>query len=556
MKRFDWKRKTAGVLAPLFALRSEGDLGIGDTSSLMDFVDWAAHHGFGVVQILPINAAAGDYSPYNPVSSVALEPITLRTTPAALQDLTPEDYQEIAADHHLSDSKVDYATVDALKHCLLERSFENFSNRATGQEDRQEAFETFQQAERSWLEGYSMFQSLRERNENVLDWREWPEEHRTPERARHWLEQASKDEAQSLNGRMRYHAYVQWQAAQQWAQVRDHAEAQGVFLMGDIPFGIGRFSCDAWCYPDLFVEGWYGGTPPDRYFKHDPFVQKWGQNWGIPLYQWEAEGAFKWWRQRVGKLMQYFHLLRIDHILGFYRIYGFPWGPELNAAYLQTDREHVSAEGKPLPRFWQRPDDTPEHQAGNKADGEKRLRAIIEEVGEGRLIGEDLGEIPPYLQSSLSMLRIAGYKIPQWEPAFDDPGASSEGCLPSFSVATYGTHDHDPVRNLWTHYLEDSADEAVAQEKKRMMNFARLGKKHLHAFDETLHGALAKALLASESALTIFTITDLLGSADRINKPGVSDSENWTVRMSQSTRELYGDPLSARWSEWIRDTGR
>src|SRR4029450_2460521 len=128
----------------------------------------------------------------------------------------------------------------------------------------------------------------------------------------------------------------------------------------DIPFGVSYYSADVWAHPQLFQSGWCGGTPPDKIFKHDPFVQKWGQNWGIPLYDWNAMRAthFAWWRQRVRMVREFFHLFRIDQWLGFYRIYGFPWRPEQNGVFLALDETAATARTNGLlPCFHPRPDD-------------------------------------------------------------------------------------------------------------------------------------------------------------------------------------------------------
>ena len=107
-------------------------------------------------------------------------------------------------------------------------------------------------------------------------------------------------------------------------------------LMGDIPFGVNYYSADVYSRRDEFALDWSGGAPPEPYFKDDEFTQKWGQNWGIPLYRWDVMRTrnLAWWRQRVRGVRKIFHVFRIDHVLGFYRIYAFPWRPERNAEFL------------------------------------------------------------------------------------------------------------------------------------------------------------------------------------------------------------------------------
>ena len=132
--------------------------------------------------------------------------------------------------------------------------------------------------------------------------------------------------------RARFYRYVQWIAHLQWTAIKSYADERGVGLMGDIPFGVSYYSADVYSRRDEFALDWSGGAPPEPYFKDDEFTQKWGQNWGIPLYRWDVMRTreLAWWRQRVRGVRKIFHVFRIDHVLGFYRIYAFPWRPERN----------------------------------------------------------------------------------------------------------------------------------------------------------------------------------------------------------------------------------
>ena len=132
-----------------------------------------------------------------------------------------------------------------------------------------------------------------------------------------------------LETRRDFHCYVQWIAHQQWREIKAYAEQQGVALMGDIPFGVSYYSADVFAHPERFALDWSGGAPPEPYFKDDAVTQKWGQNWGIPLYRWDVMRShhFDWWRQRVHGVREIFHRFRIDHVLGFYSLYASPWRP-------------------------------------------------------------------------------------------------------------------------------------------------------------------------------------------------------------------------------------
>ena len=127
-----------------------------------------------------------------------------------------------------------------------------------------------------------------EMNGDRETWDEWPPEHSEIDAARRWLDSLGEAERVSLEERRNFHNYVQWIAHRQWREVKAYAEARGVALMGDIPFGISYYSADVFAQPDRFALDWSGGAPPEPYFKDDAFTQKWGQNWGIPLYRWDV----------------------------------------------------------------------------------------------------------------------------------------------------------------------------------------------------------------------------------------------------------------------------
>src|SRR3984893_13563411 len=330
------EKKIAGVLAPLFALSRENDLGIGDLEALRQFIDWAAGIGFKILQLLPINEMGGDHSPYNAISAVALEPTTLHLAPGSPEDLSQEDFDAVIAQNDpekLRKGAVKHDRVRRLKIDLLKKSFVNFSRRAG---DDTVAFDAFCEAECAWLVDYAFFRALMEENENSERWDQWREEHRTADLARAWLGAQSSKKQASFDERVRFYRYVQWIAHSQWTAVKSYAGKRGVGLMGDIPFGVSYYSADVYAHRDEFALDWSGGAPPEPYFKDDEFTQKWGQNWGIPLYRWDVMRArnLDWWRWRVRGVRTIFHVFRIDHVLGFYRIYAFPWRPERNPEFL------------------------------------------------------------------------------------------------------------------------------------------------------------------------------------------------------------------------------
>jgi len=568
----------AGVLAPLFALRGENDLGIGDVGALREFVAWSARHGYRVVQILPVNETGNDNSPYNAISSVALDPPTIELTPEALPDLQAEDVTEemrgidVAKVHG---GPVNYPLVKLLKLKLLERAYQRFAAGSLKKNDkRARAFRAFRKDEAAWIESYALFRTLMELNAGTERWDLWPAEQQSRAKAEAWLAAQKPAERKRLTERGRFFVYVQWVAWAQWRAVREYAGEMGVALMGDIPFGVSFFSADVWAHPELFDHQWCGGAPPERVFKADPFTTKWGQNWGIPLYKWEAHRAekFGWWRQRVGKVRAIFHLFRIDHILGFFRIYSFPWRPDRNDEFLPlTEEEAMARTGGELPHFTPFPDDSLEHKAANLALGEEVLTELVAVCGEFTLIGEDLGEVPDYVRPCLARLRIAGFKIPIWE---DRPDGSMipAGEYEALGVTTYATHDFEPLRATWERWMASiTAAETGGPETwpdrdhawhqvRRLAGWAGLEVPQITPFTGAVQEQLLSGLLATKSWIAVTMITDLFGSLQRFNSPGAVSDSNWSERLPQRVGEFDHDPQLgpkiSRLDALVRASGR
>jgi 4-alpha-glucanotransferase len=563
----DPAQRIAGVLIPVFALRSGSDLGVGDIGGLRAFVDWAAAAGFALVQLLPINETGGDNSPYNAISSTALDPTTLELHPKALPDLSERAYRDTLRPVDLSALRagpVQYAAVKELKQKLLRAAFRRFNARAQRGEGtaRADDFARFQERSAAWLEPYTLFRALMERNGGTECWDRWPAEQQNASAARAWVAKLKSNEARALQRQRLFYAYVQWVAYSQWGALKRHAQERGVSLMGDIPLGISYYSADFFGTPQIFEPGWFGGAPPEPYFKDDPFTQKWGQNWGIPVYAWAEmqKDDYAWWRQRVHGVHDLFHVFRIDHILGFYRIYSFPWRPERNAEFLPLSADDArQLTGGKLPGFKLRDDTSPENRAANCAQGESLLRIVLDAAGETRLIGEDLGTVPDYVRPNLTALGIAGFKIPIWEPDPRTGGLLRGANYGRLSVATYGTHDHQPLRALWGELQKEGGEQQ--QELHKLADFASLPPEMRHAaYNNALRDRLLAALFESNSWIAVCTITDLLGSDERFNVPGTSAESNWSRRMNLTVDDLRagaGPEFSAaRFRQLVEESGR
>jgi 4-alpha-glucanotransferase len=552
------EKKIAGVLVPLFALRGEDDLGIGDIGALREFINWSAQAGFTLVQLLPINETGGDNSPYNAISAMAIEPTTLHLAPGSPEDLTQEDFDAAVSAKNLSKlrrGRVNYRQVKQLKQRILEKAFENFSVRAD--QSRQSELKSFCEQEASWLRDYALFRLLIEQNRGSAAWNHWPRQHQSIESARKWISDLPHDKQASLTQREDFFCYVQWIAHQQWREIKAHAEQRGVALMGDIPFGVSFYSADVFSRANEFMLDWFGGAPPEPVFKDDAFTQKWGQNWGIPLYRWDVMRAksFSWWRERVRGTRLIFHLFRIDHVQGFYRVYAFPWRPEKNSEFLPLDHHQMlERTGGREPHFIPRNDDTPENREANKRDGERYLRVVLEEAGAARVTGEDLGVVPEYVRPNLQHLGIAGFKIPQWEmrDGMIIPGETYD----RLSVATYATHDHEPIRALWDDAFDDSDPEKREQARatlEKIAIFAGLPRNidELN-YEKDFYPAIIDALFRCNSWMAIVMITDLLARSYRFNVPGTRANLNWTRRIQRSIAKLRSSRKERKRMEWIR----
>jgi len=566
MTEFSPDKKIAGILAPLSALRGEMDLGIGDTASLVEFAGWAARKGFGLVQILPANETGSDHSPYNVISSMAFDPSTIATNPKWLPELSREAFEEITGKHDVPSLRkggVKYSAVKALKHDLLETAFRVFRSRKADP-IRLRAFAKFERDEADWLEPYTLFRTLMAWNGTEVV-TEWPEEHRHPGTAGEWTAGLPAADKKCFRDLIRFHAYVQWIAKMQWKTVRAACDKLGIALMGDIPVGVSLYSADVWNSPEIFDLSRSSGAPPEKVFKSDPFTEKWGQNWGFPLYNWQAmsHDNFQWWRRRLGAACEIFHFLRVDHALGFFRIYSFPWRPEENSRFTDLSPEEAGAlTGGRLPGFVERDDSTEENRERNRLQGDMLFRIFLEETGPHRLIAEDLGEVAPYVRPTLAALEIPGFKIPQWERTPDGqmiPGKDYQ----ALSLATFATHDHPPVRQFWNDWFaasgEPATSETAVREMKELLEFCGQGDIPLpQPFTPEIHAALIRGLFACNSWMAVHQITDLFGLDARFNNPGAVGQENWTTRMDGTPGEWDSlhEAALARVSTALRETGR
>lgn len=546
--------RLAGILLPVFSSRREGDMGIGDTMAIREWIDLLSARGVGFLQMLPINETGSDDSPYNAISSVALEPVYLACE--EIPGIDAGDIEETKRKMIGGGEQVDYAEARTAKRQLLGLAWSRW-----GEADGALVweFEEFCRGQALWLDDYCVFRWLMDQAGGSEAWEAWPAAWHEVAGARAHLEQKRGEDTDGVASDLGYFAWVQWLCFRQWRGVKEHAEKRGVKLMGDVPIGVSRCSADVFFGREDFDLDWCGGAPPETMFKHDRFIQRWGQNWGIPVYRWERmEGEdFPWWRQRIEKLCEVFHIFRVDHILGFYRIYAFPWRPQENDRFLDLDdRQAMELSGGALPGWSPRGDDSTENREQNRAEGDRRLRVILEAAAGTAVVGEDLGCVPDYVRPHLESLGIAGFRIPHWDA--DSEGRVIPGsAFPECSFATYATHDHAPLPAVWES-LRDRAGgedgEGARAELRRLAEFAGIGDDV--SYDRDLGWSLIEALLASNSRYAGLMVTDLFALSDRINHPGTVGPQNWTYRFPWTVEECRNSESWDRFERAIEVSGR
>jgi 4-alpha-glucanotransferase len=309
-----------------------------------------------------------------------------------------------------------------------------------------------------------------------------------------------------------------------------------------------------WAHRELFDLQWSGGAPPEHAFAPDEFTKRWGQNWGVPLYKWAVHRKtnFGWWRQRVEETCKIFQLFRIDHVLGFYRVYAFPWKPEDNWQYekLTTD-EAAKKTGGLLPRFWPGPDDSEKQKKANRKQGEEILRIVLEAAGDSTVIAEDLGVVPDYVRPSLLELEIPGFKIPHWERN-EDYTWKDAAKYPRLSIVTPATHDHEPLASQWHRLWAEHEDAKAKQDHHRAyvswLDLQRFvwwcgwdGNHIPREFTPELHKAYCRRLFDSNSWLAVLMITDVFAQTARFNVPGPMSESNWAERIEKPVSLLDQD---------------
>lgn len=475
----------AGVAIPVFSLRSQKSFGIGEFADIPLMVDWAEKTGQCFLQLLPVNDTTMNRNwhesyPYNAISCFALNPAYIRLEEVGILSDKEAMKQFRKQQRELNRlPQVEYDTVITAKWDYLHRIFAQEGERTLASE----SFKRFYEDNKSWLRPYAAYSYLRDKY-GTPDYTQWGDDS---------VYNTECDEAVAP-----IYLYIQYHLHQQLKRAAEYAHSHGVVLKGDIPIGISRTSVEAWCHPGLFCLESQAGAPPDAFARD-------GQNWGFPTYNWRAMAAerYHWFAQRFTKMADYFDAYRIDHLLGFFRIWEIPsytksgllghFNPampltveEITSAGLNFYKErhampytvndetdvlfvedpyqkgcyHPRINGfetesfKALPEnerkaFYALHDNFYYHRHNDfwYDEAMKKLPALVDSTGM-LVCGEDLGMIPACVPAVMNELRILSLEIQRMPKAygcsFDNPAN-----YPYYSVCTTSTHDMSGIRGWW-----------------------------------------------------------------------------------------------------------
>lgn len=510
--------RRAGVVFPLFSMRTSTGFGVGEIPDLAAAAHFAQRAGLRVLSLLPTNEIlGGETSPYSASSAFALDPVYLGLD--ACEDFvaaggraalpTPE---RALLDVVAAAPSVDWPSVRRVKDGARARAFAHFRDHEwRTNSPRARDLRRFREKHAAWLPDHALFVALHERFKKPF-W-DWP----APLAARDpaaLLALGADHDAAPFGEAVLEIAWRQWLLDEQWHQARRAAADLGVALMGDLPFMVAGDSSDVWSRPSDFRRDRRVGTPPDA-FSAD------GQDWGLPAFDWDvmAAAGFPWMDARGARAGALFDLWRLDHVIGMYRTF-----------FRSSETEGFS----------------PDDPAAQLSLGESLLRLFARH---GQVVAEDLGLLPPFLRPSLDVLQIPGYRVLRWER--DDQGIFRDpSTWPALSVATTGTHDVETNAVYW--------DALSTTERAALVALPAL--QHLDPtapFDDRVRDAFLNAVYESPSSLVLIPLQDALGTRDRINVPGTVSADNWTYRPAATLDGLAADAiLTGRLRALSRRTAR
>ena len=481
---FDLNERSSGVLLHLTSL--PGPYGNGDLGGeARRFAEDLAAAGQRWWQMLPVGPPGAGNSPYSARSAFAGSPLLIDLVALAKDGLLPAR----PAAPQLSSDRVDYAGAAAFRKAELRRAFAAFRNRR-----KPRSFAAFLRREREWVHDYALYCALRAAN-GGRPWLEWERDQRLRQPSS--LRKARRE----LAGEIDFRLFEQWVFDEQWRSFKQHCNALGIALVGDLPFFVSHDSADVWAHQNLFELDREGcptvvaGVPPD-------YFSKTGQLWGNPHYRWSAlrRTRFAWWIGRFQRGLQTFDALRLDHFIGFWRT----WQVPANALTAEKGR-------------WAK---------GPRDELLGQLRTL--RGGHLPLIAEDLGLVIPDVKALRDRFQLPGMKLLQF--AFGEDASAREFLphnYPRRCVAYTGTHDNDTIVG-W--FFDRGGHERTARqaEIERRAALAYLGVNDAR----DIHWRMLRCIHSSVAALAIAPMQDVLGlgSEARMNRPG-TEQGNWEWRM-------------------------
>ncbi|MBN9379013.1 MAG: 4-alpha-glucanotransferase [Chlamydiales bacterium 38-26] len=487
-----------GINLPLFSLRTLNSGGIGEFFDLKHVIDWCHKIGYDVLQILPINDTGPEPSPYSAISAFALNPlhISLHALPGLDQY---DDLQVLLADLQELNytQRLNYPLLHKKRDVFLHLYYQYTYPKESHSEDYIQFVK-----HNDWVHAFALFKTLK----IIRDWQpwsQWPQELKDPSPAE--LEQLQNEYSTQVS----YHIFLQYLCFKQFAEVKKYAKVKKVFLKGDIPILISRESVDVWSNRNLFVLAFSAGAPPDMYSLE-------GQNWEFPIYNWaEMEKKhYLWWKLRLSVASHLYDIFRIDHVVGFFRIWAIPPGKKgVEGHYIPEDE-----------RCWI------DH-------GKKNLLLMLQ--GCHMLpIGEDLGTVPPEVRECLKKLGICGTKVMRWERYWEgDKSYIPIQDYPSESMTTVSTHDSETLHQWWQNEPIEAQEYAqskgwdYAPQLSPEQNISIL--KDSHRSNSIFHINLLNEYLHLIPAMTWPLLED-----ERINDPSSKDNKNWTYRFRMNFEEI------------------
>lgn len=483
-----------GINLPLSALRTQKSCGIGEFLDLIPLIDWCKKVGFNLIQLLPLNDSADDPSPYFAISSCALNPLHI-----SLRSLENHKHSPLLDELALFNetSRVQFHEVQSRKLSFLRGYCEEMGPAIVAEKGYQDFLKRH-----PWVENYALFKTLKDQL-SKNHWRSWPSD----------LQSLDKQKRRELllhhKQETEFYILLQYLAFKQLTQVKNYAKSNGILLMGDMPILISDDSCDVWENPNEFDTTLTAGAPPDYYNKE-------GQAWGFPLFRWEEmqKNNYGWWDRRLKAASQYYDIFRIDHVLGFFRIWAIPPGE------LAKEGHFIPSD----PKTW--------------LDHGRKLLKMIALHSPMLPIAEDLGVTFTGMRELMEQMGLCGTKVMRWERHWEsDKHYIDPKEYNPLSLTTLSTHDSETLALWWSNFPE----EAIPYAEKMHWNYT--GKL---SFEERIH-----FLRASHQSGSLFHV-NLIGEYlalfpqlvwenpedERINIPGKLLSTNWTYRLRPSVEEL------------------